>query len=43
MKVEQTLNAEVTTAFPVDEAIGTLAPGVYVMVAEAAGATSDDL
>ena len=33
MKVEQTLNADVTTAFPVDQALGTLAPGVYVMVA----------
>jgi alpha-2-macroglobulin len=28
------LNAEVTTAFPVDQAVGTLAPGVYVMVAQ---------
>ena len=34
MTVEQTLNTDVTTAFPVDQAIGTLAPGVYVMVAE---------
>ena len=30
MKVEQVLNADVTTAFPVGEAIGTLAAGVYV-------------
>ena len=29
------LNAEVTTAFPVDQAVGTLQPGVYVMVAQA--------
>ena len=36
-KVESPLNAEVTTAFPVDEAIGTLSPGVYVMSAEATG------
>ncbi len=42
MKVEQTLNTDVTTAFPVDQAIGTLAPGVYVMVAQAAGALADD-
>ena len=38
LKVESPLNAEVTTAFPVDEAIGALSPGVYVMSAEAAGA-----
>ena len=43
MKVEPTLNADVTTAFPVDQAIGTLAPGVYVMHAGAAGATPDDM
>ena len=30
MAVEQTLNTDVTTAFPVDQAIGTLSPGVYV-------------
>jgi hypothetical protein len=28
------LNAEVTTAFPVDQAVGALQPGIYVMVAE---------
>ncbi len=28
------LNAEVTTAFPVDQAVGDLKPGVYVMVAQ---------
>ncbi len=33
LAVEQTLNAEVTTAFPVDQAVGDLAPGVYVMTA----------
>ena len=38
LAVEQTLNAEVTTAFPVDQAVGDLAPGVYVMTAEPAGA-----
>jgi uncharacterized protein YfaS (alpha-2-macroglobulin family) len=28
------LNQEVTTAFPVEQAVGTLKPGVYVMVAQ---------
>ena len=42
MKVEQNLNADVTTAFPVGDAIGTLSPGVYVMVAEAAGTPASD-
>ena len=42
MTVEQTLNTDVTTAFPVDQAIGTLAPGVYVVVAQPAGAPKDD-
>ena len=42
MQVEQTLNADVTTAFPVDQAIGDLAPGVYVMTAAAEGTTLDD-
>src|SRR5207244_7553842 len=37
LAVEQSLNADVTTAFPVDQAVGDLAPGVYVMTAEAAG------
>jgi alpha-2-macroglobulin len=37
-----TLNQEVTTAFPVDEALGTLQPGVYVMTAAAKGPGSDD-
>jgi uncharacterized protein YfaS (alpha-2-macroglobulin family) len=30
----QSLNAEITTAFPVDQAVGDLKPGVYVMVAQ---------
>jgi uncharacterized protein YfaS (alpha-2-macroglobulin family) len=42
MKVEQSLNADVTTAFPVSEAIGTLSPGVYVMLARAADTPTDD-
>ena len=32
-----TLNADVTTAFPVDQALGDLQPGVYVMTAAAEG------
>ncbi len=31
---EAPLNADVTTAFPVDQAVGDLKPGVYVMVAQ---------
>jgi len=44
LKTEFKLNAEVTTAFPVEEAIGTLQPGVYVMAAvpKAPGANEDD-
>src|SRR5262249_35877064 len=42
MQVEQNLNADVVTAFPVTEAIGNLSPGIYVMVAKAAGVTMDD-
>ena len=34
LKIESVLNADVTTAFPVDQAIGDLKPGVYVMTAE---------
>jgi uncharacterized protein YfaS (alpha-2-macroglobulin family) len=36
LRVESPLNVDVTTAFPVDQAIGDLSPGVYVMSAEAA-------
>ncbi|WP_291861451.1 alpha-2-macroglobulin [Bradyrhizobium sp.] len=36
-----TLNQDVTTAFPVDQALGDLQPGVYVMTAEAKGPGSD--
>src|SRR6516225_6403534 len=31
MAVEQVLNTDVTTSFPVGEAIGALSPGIYVM------------
>ncbi len=37
-----TLNQDVTTAFPVDQALGDLQPGVYVMTAKAKGPSSDD-
>ncbi len=36
------LNEEVTTAFPVDQAIGDLQPGVYVMTAAPKGPSSDE-
>jgi uncharacterized protein YfaS (alpha-2-macroglobulin family) len=42
LAVEQTLNADVTTAFPVDQAVGALQPGVYVMTAAPKDAVSDD-
>ena len=42
LAVEQTLNTDVTTAFPVDQAIGTPVPGIYVMVGQPAGATKDE-
>jgi uncharacterized protein YfaS (alpha-2-macroglobulin family) len=33
----QTLNADVVTAFPVDQAVGEMQPGIYVMTAAAKG------
>src|SRR5438552_257717 len=42
LAVEQSLNADVTTAFPVSEAIGNLLAGVYVTVAKVANAPTDD-
>ena len=33
LAVETKLNAEIVTAFPVDQALGNLAPGIYVMTA----------
>jgi alpha-2-macroglobulin len=41
--VNVSLNSDVTTTFPLDQTLGTLAPGVYVMVAEPSGQTSDQL
>jgi len=37
-----TLNQDVTTAFPVDQALGDLQPGVYMMTAKAKGPSTDD-
>src|ERR1700716_4325965 len=37
-----TLNQDVITAFPVDQALGDLQPGVYVMTATAKGPGGDD-
>src|ERR1700742_142904 len=42
LATEPTLNQDVTTAFPVDQALGDLQPGVYVMTARAKGPSSDD-
>ena len=40
--VELKLNAEVTTAFPLDQAVKDLSPGVYAMTAEPKDAVSND-
>jgi len=42
LAVEQKLNTEVTTAFPVADAVGALGPGVYVMTAMPKGALGED-
>ncbi|MEX0841092.1 MAG: alpha-2-macroglobulin family protein, partial [Xanthobacteraceae bacterium] len=42
LAVERPLNADVTTTFPVDQTLGELAPGVYVMVAEPKEAALND-
>src|SRR5256885_2161015 len=42
MKIESVLNTDVTTAFPVDQAVGDLRPGVYVMTAEPEGTRKED-
>ena len=42
MKIDSVLNADVTTAFPIDQAIGDLKPGVYVMTAEPEGSRRDE-
>ena len=40
LEVAQKLNEDVTTAFPVSEAIGTLKPGAYLMTARAKSITA---
>ena len=42
LAVESKLNAEVTTAFPLDQAFKDLSPGVYAMTAEPKEAVSND-
>jgi len=42
LAVEPKLNAEVTTAFPLDQAVKDLSPGVYAMTAEPKDAVSND-
>ncbi|TMJ01071.1 MAG: alpha-2-macroglobulin family protein [Alphaproteobacteria bacterium] len=42
MKIDTVLNADVTTAFPIDQAIGDLKPGVYVMTAEPEGGARNE-
>ena len=42
LKIDSVLNADVTTAFPIDQAIGDLKPGVYVMTAEPESRPRDD-
>ena len=42
LKIDPVLNADVTTAFPIDQAIGDLKPGVYVMTAEPEKRARDD-
>jgi uncharacterized protein YfaS (alpha-2-macroglobulin family) len=40
--IEQKLNTEVTTAFPVGEALKDLGPGIYAMTAAPQGVATDD-
>lgn len=42
LEVESPLNADVTTAVPISDAIGTLEPGVYVMTAKPEHDLGDD-
>ncbi|HEY4143365.1 MAG TPA: alpha-2-macroglobulin [Pseudolabrys sp.] len=42
LAVEQQLNTEVTTAFPVDQALKDIGPGVYAIIASPKGAVQDD-
>ncbi|MFY9684782.1 MAG: alpha-2-macroglobulin, partial [Pseudolabrys sp.] len=42
LAVESKLNGEVTTAFPLDQAVKDLGPGIYAMTAEPKDAVSND-
>ena len=42
LKIDPVLNTDVTTAFPVDQAVGDLKPGVYVMTAEPVAGRSQE-
>jgi uncharacterized protein YfaS (alpha-2-macroglobulin family) len=42
LKVEKELNQEITTAFPVTEALPTMEPGVYLLAAQPANVAGDD-
>ena len=42
LAVKKELNAEITTNFPVTEAVPTLAPGVYVLAAEPGNGSPDE-
>ena len=42
MDVPQKLNEEITTALPVTDAVGTLKPGVYVMIAKPSQKSRED-
>ncbi|HSI40327.1 MAG TPA: alpha-2-macroglobulin [Xanthobacteraceae bacterium] len=41
LETVSTLNADVVTSFPVDDAVGTLEPGVYVLTAIPAGSAAN--
>ncbi len=42
LKVERELNAEITTAFPVTEAVPALQPGIYLLAAQPGNVAGDD-
>jgi len=42
LKIDSVLNADVTTAFPVDQAVGDLKAGIYVMTAQPETRTASD-
>jgi uncharacterized protein YfaS (alpha-2-macroglobulin family) len=42
LKVEKELNQDITTAFPINEAVPTMQPGVYLLAAVPANVAGDD-